>query len=363
MFVVKDEDGRARTGILNTRHGKVETPAFLPVATKGCVKTLTSEEVEATGARGIIANAFLLYLKPGIDIISSCGGLHSFMNWERVIYTDSGGFQMLRKDFLLAVSDRGVVFRSPFDKSRHLFTPEKCIEVQESLGSDVAMALDDLPPYGSSQARTAESVKRTIEWGRRCLEARDEIQLFAILQGGVFKDLREKCAKEMVKLDFQGYGIGGLSIGEPKKITYQILETSLRLVPWDKPRYLMGVGSPVEMLKAVDMGVDFFDSAYPTRNARHNTAYTREGKLNLAKGRFKNDFRPIEEGCGCPACLKFTRAYISHLLRVHETTGMRLVTLHNLYFTHSLLHRAREAIRRGEFRDLLVEVKRVYGEG
>lgn len=361
MFVIKGEDGDARAGVLRTRHGKIETPAFLPVATKGSVKTLDSDEVAAAGAQGIIANAFLLYLRPGVEVVSRAGGLHEFMRWRRVIFTDSGGFQMLRKDFLLKISKRGVTFQSPFDKSRHLFSPETCMEVQDALGSDIAMALDDLPPYGSGYPRTVESVKRTIEWAERCLEARKNAQLFAILQGGVYPELRERCARRLVKLDFQGYGIGGLSIGEPRETTYRVLEESTALIPPDRPRYLMGVGSPVEMLKAVSMGVDIFDSAYPTRNARHSTAYTSEGKLNLSKGRYREDFSPIEEGCRCGACEKYSRSYINYLLKVHETLGMRLITLHNLFFTHSLLTRVRESIQRGEFKEVVEEMEQAYG--
>lgn len=361
MFVISGNDGDARVGVLKTRHGKIETPAFLPVATKGCVKTLDSEEVSEVGAQGIIANAFLLYLRPGVEIIAQAGGLHGFMQWKKPIFTDSGGFQMLRKDFLLKISGRGITFQSPFDKSRHLFTPEKCMQVQEILGSDVAMALDDLPPYGSSYSRTAESVKRTIDWAERCLDARRDTLLFAILQGGVFPDLREKCAKRLVDMDFHGYGIGGLSIGEPRETTYSVLKESVSLLPEDKPRYLMGVGSPLEMIKAVSIGVDIFDSAYPTRNARHSTAYTYKGKLNLSKGRYREDFSPIEEGCKCQACAIYRRAYIHHLLKVKETLGMRLITLHNLYFTHSLLRRVRQAIHRGELREILTEMEQVYG--
>lgn len=361
--MIKGQDGEARAGILETGHGQIQTPAFLPVATKACVKTLDSEEVERVGTQGIIANALILYLRPGVDIVSGAGGLHRFMRWKRSIFTDSGGFQMLRKDFLLRVSKGGITFQSPFDRSRHLFTPEKCMEVQEKLGSDVAMALDDLPPYGSDHQRTAQSVSRTIEWAETCLRARDNRStlLFAILQGGVFPDLRRKCAMKLVEMGFDGYGIGGLSIGEPRELTYRILEESTALIPFGKARYLMGVGSPLEMVRAVSMGVDVFDSAYPTRNARHNTAYTKKGKLNLSKGRYRDDFRPIEDGCGCPACREYTRAYLSHLLRVHETVGMRLITAHNLYFTHSLLDRVRKSILRGELGELLREMEGVYG--
>lgn len=361
MFQIKSEDKEARTGVLHTLHGRIETPAFLPVATKGCVKTLGSEELLKTKTQALIANAFLLYLRPGVEVISMAGGLHSFMKWRKGLFTDSGGFQMLRKDFLLGVSKKGVTFRSPYDKSRHLFTPEKCVEVQENLGSDIAMALDDLPVYGSSYERTAESVARTVEWAKRCREVREgDEQLFSIIQGGIYKDLRRKCTEKLVELDFEGYGIGGLSIGEPKEAMLRTIGETLAFVPRDRPRYLMGVGSPIEILEAIALGIDVFDSAFPTRNARHNTAYTMQGQLNLSKGRYSRDFAPIEAGCNCMACRGYTRAYISHLLRVRETLGMKLVTVHNLYFLQELMRRAREAIKKGIFESFKSKIEREY---
>lgn len=349
MFEVTSEDSGARCGVLSTKHGKVETPAFMPVATKGSVKTLSSEEVISTGAQALICNAFLLYLKPGVKVIADAGGLHAFMNWRGVLFTDSGGFQMLRKEFLIGASKRGIAFRSPYDKSRHLITPEKCLEIQGSIGSDVAMALDDLPSYGAGYERVQTSVKRTIEWGKRCNDAKKNQQLFAIIQGGLSSQLRRKCAERLVEIGFDGYGVGGLSIGEPKEAMYRALEETIPLIPEEKPRYLMGVGSPMEILEAISLGIDIFDSAFPTRNARHNTAYTKEGKLNLGKGKFREDFTPLEEGCRCTACRGYTRAYISHLLKVREPLGMKLTTIHNLHFLQGVMRDGREAIKRGEF--------------
>lgn len=357
MFEIKSEDGEARAGVLRTPHGRVETPAFLPVATKGCVKTLGSGEVADTKTQALIANAFLLYLKPGVGVISRAGGLHAFMKWDKTIFTDSGGFQMLRESFLLGVSRRGISFRSPYDNSRHLFTPERCMEVQEELGSDVALTLDDLPAYGSSYQRVAEAVGRTVDWAKRCRKAREGM-LFAILQGGVYGELRRKCVEKLGGIEFEGYGIGGLSIGEPREATYRVIRGLLPLLPGDKPRYLMGVGSPLEVLRAINLGVDLFDSAFPTRNARHSTAYTSRGKVNLSRGRYGADFSPISEGCGCYACRNYSRAYISYLLRVRETLGMRLVTIHNLYYIQELLRQARTAIRKGEFQDFKAGVER-----
>lgn len=350
MFSIVSEDtgSKARVGRLRTRHGEVETPCFMPVATKASIKTLGSEEAVEAGVKAIIANAFLLYLRPGVEVIKNAGGLHAFMNWGNVIFTDSGGFQVLRRDFLLGASKRGLHLRSPFDDSRHILTPEKCIEVQQALGSDVAMVLDDIAPYGSDRARTSEAVRRTLDWARRCKEAHsDEEQgLFAIAQGGVFGDLREDCERALVDLDFDGYGIGGLSIGEPEGEMYALLERTR--LPSDKPRYLMGVGSPPQLLEAIARGVDLFDSAFPTRNARHNTVYTWRGKYDLSRAKYERDPMSLEDGCECKACKHYTRAYIHHLVRVREILGMKLVTLHNLSFIQRLLARARDSIAEGE---------------
>ncbi len=363
MFSIIGEDAgsKARVGKLQTRHGPVETPCFMPVATKASIKTLGSEEAIEAGVEAIIANAFLLYLKPGIEVIKGAGGLHAFMNWNGIIFTDSGGFQVLRRDFLLGTSKRGLHLRSPFDNSKHLITPEKCIEMQAALGSDVAMVLDDIAPYGSDRARSAEAVKRTIDWARRCKEARkDEGQgLFAIAQGGIFWDLREECERALVEMDFDGYGLGGLSIGEPEAEMYALLERTK--LPEDKPRYLMGVGSPPQLLEAISRGIDIFDSAFPTRNARHNTVYTHRGKYDLSRAKYAKDFGPLEGGCGCRACGHYTRAYINHLLKVREILGMKLVTLHNLSFIQRLLEKTRRSIAEGEFNSFKEEFVSAYG--
>lgn len=351
MFKILHEDGSARVGKHYTAHGAVDTPAFLPVATKGSVKTLSSEELVETHAQALIANAFLLYLKPGIEVIAKVGSLHNFMNWRKTIFTDSGGYQMLRQGFLQGVSRRGIFFRSPFDEAKHLFTPEKCIEIQESLDSDVAMVLDDCPPYGSSYEYARDSLSRTLDWAERCKKAHssERQQLFAIIQGGVFEDLRKESAEKLAELNFDGYGIGGLSIGEPKKVMFETLKYTVPPIPEEKPRYLMGVGSPAELLESISLGIDMFDSAFPTRNARHNTVYTKSGKYTITKGRFAHDFSPLDEGCKCYTCKNYSRAYINHLLRVYETLGMRLVTVHNLHFIQNLMRKARKAIASGEF--------------
>lgn len=351
MFEVLDEDGDARRGRLSTAHGVVETPAFMPVATKASVKTLSSCELVELGVDAIICNAFLLYLKPGVGVIKGCGGIHRFMNWRGTIFTDSGGFQMLRDNFFIDSGKKGIMFRSPFDNSRHLFTPEKCMSVQNQLGSDVAMTLDDLPPYGCCEDRIMDSIARTIEWAKRCKESHenDSQLLFAIVQGGTNHRLRKICASKLVEIGFDGYGVGGLSIGEPPEMMLSAIERTN--LPADGVRYLMGVGSPIEMLEAIERGIDMFDSAFPTRNARHNTVYTWRGKYNLSKGKYRDDFAPLEDGCKCYTCSHYTRAYVQHLLKVREALGMRLVTLHNLNFIQRLLWEVKHSIAEMRFQE------------
>ncbi len=367
MFEIeaKDRKTEARAGVLHTGSYSVKTPAFMPVATKGSVKTVSSEELVDVGVEALISNALLLYLKPGVEIISEAGGLHKFMGWKRAIFTDNGGFQAIRDEFSPVFSKKGITFSSPFDSSRHLITPEKIIEIQEALGSDVALALDDCPSYGTGYERAEESVIRTTAWAKRSLEVKSgEGQLlFAIAQGGVFPELRVRSARELAELDFDGYAIGGLSIGEPKEVMREMIEVSVKALPEEKPRYLMGLGSPLEVLDAIAMGVDIFDSAFPTRNARHNAVYTRRGKYNIAKAKNLKLFEPLEEGCQCYACRHYSRAYISHLMRVYETLGMRLVTLHNLYFLENLIKDAREAIIAGEFDEFMEEFKKSFTGG
>ncbi len=352
MFKLECEDERssARIGKLYTEHGVVETPCFLPVATKASVKTLSIAELEELGVEALISNAFLLYLKPGLEVIEKCNGLHNFMGFGKTIFTDSGGFQVVRKDFEPRVSKRGITLRSPFDNSRHLLTPEKCMEIQNTLSSDVAMVLDECPPYGLEYEYYVKAVKRTLDWAEKCKKAhKNEKQLlFAIVQGGVYQDLRKLCTEKLIKLEFDGYGIGGLSLGEPREKMLEVLTKSVELLPKDKPRYLMGVGSPEEIIKCVSLGIDIFDSSFPTRNARHGTIYTKKGKYNITKGRFKDDFTPLEEGCRCFTCRNYTKAYVHHLFKVKEMLGMRLATIHNLSYIHDLMAKIKRAIRNNE---------------
>jgi queuine tRNA-ribosyltransferase len=362
-LLCKDDKTAARVGKLHTKHGVIETPAFMPVATKASVKTLSSEELKAINVQAIISNALILYLKPGVEVIKEAGGIHEFMNFKGAIFTDSGGFQMLNDKLLLQVSDKGVVFQSPFDNTKHRFTPVKCIEVQMELGSDVAMALDDCPPYGSNYEYVKHSTQRTIEWAKiaREVHRKEDQALFCIIQGGIYPDLRKESVRALTAMDFQGYGIGGLCIGEPKKVMYEVLSYTVPLIPEDKIRYLMGVGAPLDLLNSISMGIDLFDSVYPTRNARHSTVYTHKGRFSLRRGRYAKDFSPIDSNCNCPTCKSYTRAYIHHLLKVHEMLGMRLVTIHNLFFLQELLSQARKAILKGEFIEFKREIASAYG--
>jgi queuine tRNA-ribosyltransferase len=353
MFEKKYEDrnSEARTGKLTIKDREFDTPGFLPVATKADVKLISPDELHNMEAQGVISNAFLLYLRPGVEVIEKAGGIHRFMGWDGAVFTDSGGFQVLNPDFLIKVEDNHVVFKSPFDGTRHEFTPEQCAEIQMKIKSDVVLTLDDCPPYKSEYENVKESTARTIIWAEKFKSAHNDAsqKVFGIVQGGVFEDLRKKCSEALVKLDFDGYAIGGLCIGEPKDVMHKIVSLSTALLPEDKPRYLMGVGSPEDMLEAISCGVDIFDSVFPTRNARHNTVYTTSGKINIAKDKFSSDFGAIDDGCECYTCSKFTMAYVNHLLREHEYLGMRLATIHNLHFLVNLMKQSQSAIKEERF--------------
>ncbi len=334
MFEIVAERGRARAGRITINGRTLETPAFLPVATKGCVKTLTPEEVYSTGCRALIVNALHLYRRVFEE--ASAAGLHAFMGWEGLIFTDSGGFQSIKK-FPAEVTDEGVIFRMP-DGKEEVFTPEKSIEIQEKLGSDFIFALDDCPSYPYTRERVEESVARTIRWAYRCQGERH----FAILQGGTYEDLRLYCSRAIAHLDFFGFAIGGLCIGEPKEEMHKMAEASIGVLPPEKPRHLMGVGSPEDILTGVDYGVDIFDSAFPTRNARHGTIFTSTGKINLGKKKVRGDV--IDEECGCYACRNFSLDYLNHLFKEKEPLAMRLATIHNLSFMSRLMSNIREEI-------------------
>jgi len=362
MFEVECQDsGGARVGVLSTSHGAVETPLFLPVATHGAVKTLTFPQLRELGYPAFISNAFVLYLKPGVKVIREAGGLHSFLGWSGVVFTDSGGYQMLNPEFMEGVGKKGVVFRSPFDRSRHVFTPELCMEVQNELGADVALTLDALVAHDQGLKEQEEAVRKTLEWAERCRKAHSNASqlLFAITQGGTDERLRKRCALKLVEMGFDGYAIGGLSIGEPKELMHQVLSEQVKLLPCEKPRYLMGVGSPLDMLRCIESGVDIFDSSFPTRNARHGLAYTFSGELQMDRGRFREDERPIENGCPCYTCRSHSRAYVHHLLKANEAAGKTLMTIHNLSFIARLLEAAKQAIREDRLSELKGSLSRV----
>jgi len=346
-----DKNTNARAGKLRTAHGMIDTPAFMPVATKATVKTLIPEEVYAMGTQALISNAFHLFLSPGMEVIRRAGGLHKFMHWERAIFTDSGGFQMIRRDFPFKITDEGITYKNMRDGKKYSYTPEICLENQKFMGSDVAMILDECPPYGSDYITVEASVERTIQWAKRTknIEQSEDQLFFGILQGGTFSELRKKCAQELIMMDFDGYGIGGLSIGEPKEMMNEVLKYSVPLVPEDKPRYLMGVGSPIELLNAIECGVDIFDSAFPTRNARHQSLMTSKGNLDIARNKFALDFAPIDGECGCYTCKNFSRAYLHHLFKESELLALRLASIHNLYFIQSIIKGGKEAILEDRF--------------
>jgi len=353
--------GKARAGTLILEHGKVSTPFFMPVATKGSVKLLSNEEVESTNTECLISNAFILHMKPGLEVIEKFGGLNRFMGWKKGLFTDSGGFQVLSEKFMLSLTNEGVYFRNPFTGKKMLFTPETSIKIQNSLGSDVAMCLDDVPRAGDPKKRVEEAVERTFLWAGRCKEAhsnRGQL-LFGIAQGGVDRKLREKSTNQIIGLGFDGIALGGLAIGEPKKKMLEAIETSIPLLPEEKPRYLMGVGSPEDLIKAVSLGIDCFDSRMPTMNARHGTVFTESGNLNIDSSMNRLDPRPIGKNCGCFVCRDYSRAYLHHLFRTKEENALKYMSYHNLFFIQNMMNRIRESIQEGKFeKEFMGGVKR-----
>ncbi len=351
-FRVTATDGAARAGVLSTVHGEVETPAFMPVGTKGTVKMLTPVEVRDLGAQILLGNTYHLHFRPGDRLIAELGGLHAFMAWPRPILTDSGGFQVFSlRDTIAGVDDDGVTFRSVYDGSPSRFTPELAAEIQRNLGSDVAMCLDQVPPAGVARAELEDSVRRTTEWARRQRHAeRAPGQLrFAISQGGTDRELRRRSVEELNELDFDGNAIGGLAIGEDRGTMFETTDWVAALMPDRKPRYFMGIGDPEGILEVIEAGVDMFDCVLPTRTARTGSAITWNGRLNLRNAGYARDPDPLDDSCDCPACTGFSRAYIRHLVNQDELLGLRLLSLHNLRFVLELTRRAREAIRGGSF--------------
>jgi queuine tRNA-ribosyltransferase len=354
----------ARRGRLSTTHGDVETPAFMPVATAASVKSLTQKQVEELGASIVLSNTYHLMLRPGADQVAALGGIHRFMSWKKPVLTDSGGFQVASLSALRRVSDEGVSFRSHLDGSLHSLTPERAVEIQEKLGADVAMVLDECLLYPSDRSDARTAAQRSLAWASRCKRARSrpDQALFGIVQGGAFEDLRRENARALVDLDFDGYGIGGLSVGEPKEIMREMTAVSTRELPEDRPRYLMGVGTPLDILESVALGIDLFDCVLPTRNARNGTLFTSIGKLSIKNSRFAGDQGPLDPECGCYTCSNFSRAYLRHLFVAREMTASTLNTIHNLFFYLDLMGRIRLSIAEDRFADFLAASKERFGD-
>ncbi len=352
----RDPHGHARLGRLTLPHGEVETPIFMPVGTQASVKACSQEDLEAVGAQIILGNAYHLYLRPGTETLEAAGGIHHFMHWNRPVLTDSGGFQVFSLADLNKVTPEGVTFQSHLDGSRHVFTPEKAIDVQISIGADIIMCFDECTTYPVTREKAEESMQMTLRWADACKRRWEERHaahqaLFGIVQGSVFLDLRTECAEALSAMDFPGYAIGGVSVGESKEEMVSVVEATAPLLPENKPRYLMGVGPPEDILEAIERGVDMFDCVMPTRNARNGGLFTSQGRLNIKNAQYARDFRPIDPECTCPVCQTYTRAYLAHLYRAGEILALRLNTLHNLFFMLQLTARARDAIRGGRFQD------------
>lgn len=352
-----DSGSKARLGRITTAHGVIETPIFMPVGTQGTVKSVSPRELNELNAQIILGNTYHLFIRPGMEVMEHFGGLHKFMNWDKPILTDSGGYQVFSLAKLRKITEEGVQFQNHLDGSPCFIGPETAMEIQATLGSDIAMAFDECPPYPCEQDYAAKSLDLTLRWAKRCkawCDARDaegkkRPAVFGIVQGATFADLRRKAAEELTAMNFEGYAVGGVSVGEPEEEMMRAVENSEPFLPANKPRYAMGLGTPPQMLEMIARGIDMFDCVLPTRVARNGTAFTAQGTLNLKNSQFIRDKGPIEEGCGCPACREFSRGYIRHLLKAEEILGLRLVTLHNLYFYLNIMIRARKAIAANRF--------------
>ncbi|TCO79851.1 tRNA guanosine(34) transglycosylase Tgt [Marinisporobacter balticus] len=354
----------ARLGRLHTPHGTIETPIFMPVGTQATVKTMTPEELKEINAQIILSNTYHLYLRPGHELVEKAGGLHKFMNWNKPILTDSGGFQVFSLGDLRKISEEGVEFRSHIDGSKHFISPEKAIEIENALGADIIMAFDECAPYPADREYVKNSLERTTRWAKRCKEAHrnpDTQALFGIIQGGMYKDLREQSVAEITALDFPGYAVGGLSVGEPKPLMYEVLDYTTPLMPKDKARYLMGVGSPDCLIEGAIRGIDMFDCVLPTRIARNGTAMTSVGKVVIKNAKYTEDFGPLDPNCDCYTCRNYSRAYLRHLYKAGEILSGRLVSYHNLYFLLNLMKDVREAIKADCLLDFRKEFFERYG--
>jgi queuine tRNA-ribosyltransferase len=368
-FTLEKTDSSARAGRIETDHGVIETPIFMPVGTQGSVKALEQRELNELGAQIILGNTYHLYLRPGTDILTSMGGLHSFMNWKKPILTDSGGYQVFSLSELRTISEEGVVFKSHLDGSKHFFTPEKVVEIQRAIGSDIIMVLDECTPYPCEHEYAKRSNQLTIRWAKKSQEAlrkshpfyRHSQSMFGIVQGSTYKDIRAESIGALTELDFDGYAIGGLAVGEPSEMMYEFAEFSASRLPTNKPRYLMGVGTPENLLECIERGVDMFDCVLPTRNGRNATLFIRRGKLNMTNAQFKSDGGPVDAECSCYCCRNFSRAYIHHLFHSKEILALQLASLHNLSFYLWLVKEARRQILGSNFslwkKDMLFQMQ------
>lgn len=358
-LIAEDTETGARAGVLHTPHGKIETPIFMPVGTQATVKTLDQHDLIEAQAQIILGNAYHLYLRPGHELIDRMGGLHQFMNWSRPILTDSGGFQVFSLGDLNKISEEGVRFQSHLDGSSHLFTPESVMEIEHGLGADIIMAFDECTPYPCERDYAEKSMRRTLRWAERCIKRHQELSaqrthrppqaLFGIVQGSVYPDLRRTCAQELIQMDLPGYAIGGLAVGEPRDSMFGVIRETTPLLPNGKPRYLMGVGLPNDLVEAVGAGADMFDCVVPTRNARNGTVFARNGRLRLKNAAHAEDPQPLESDCACKTCSHYSRAYLRHLFKTNELLGMHLATFHNVFFFQQLMRDMRDAIISGHF--------------
>ena len=357
-----DKTTGARRGVVHTPHGDIQTPIFMPVGTQATVKSMTVEELKENGAQIILSNTYHLYLRPGERIVKEAGGLHNFMRWDRPILTDCGGFQVFSLSDLRTITEDGVEFKSHLDGSKHFFSPEKVMQIEEDLGADIIMSFDECCPYPSTYEYTKNSMERTTRRAKRCKEAhKTEQALFGIIQGGFYEDLREKSAKDLIELDFPGYAIGGISVGEPKEEFIKMLKFTTPLMPANKPRYLMGVGTPDYLLEAAMAGIDMCDCVLPTRIARNGTAMTSHGKVVVRNANYAEDFTPLDPECDCYTCRNYTRAYIRHLVKCNEILGVRLLSIHNIKFLTNLMERVRMEIENDNLANFVNEFYKKYG--
>jgi queuine tRNA-ribosyltransferase len=351
----RSSECNARTGRILTEHGVIETPVFAPVGTQGSVKTLLSEDLEKLDTQLILGNTYHLYLRPGMEVMEKAGGLHNFMSWKKAILTDSGGYQIFSMEQLRKVGEEGVEFRSHIDGSLHDLSPEKATEIQLGLGSDIVMCFDECPPYPCDEDRARKALELTGRWARRCKDAFEKAehgrsQLWAITQGAIYPDLRRQSTLQLVDMDFPGYALGGLSLGEPRSATLEMIQRSMEWLPEEKPRYLMGVGTPEDLWEAVEMGVDVFDCVIPTRNGRNGQLFTSQGRVNIKNAPYRTDFTPPDPACDCDLCVRYTRAYLHHLFRAGELSALRLASLHNVAFLIKLMRKIRKSITEGTFK-------------